>query len=290
MKTRSVAHIIPAFELDMGGTIVRQALPTQQVEQIDPFLLLHHFGPYELVDGRDPLDVGPHPHRGFEPVTFLYSGSITHRDSRNNVGELERGDVQWMTSGMGIIHSERSSKKMLREGGTLEGVQLWVNLPAKDKMVIPRYQNIKAADIPTINLEHGGKLRLVAGQFADKKGPAKTFTDLNAWQVELAAGQGAELPIPAEHNAFIYLLDGHVKLNDNFDYEGPVLLHFRNDGQSEGILLEGMAENTRALVLTGVPIGEKVTQYGPFVMNTQTEIMEAMRDYQMGKMGVYIEP
>lgn len=288
MKTRSVAHILPAFELDMGGTIVKQALPTQQVEQIDPFLLLHHFGPYE-VDGQDPLDVGPHPHRGFEPVTFLYSGGITHRDSRNNVGELEGGDVQWMTSGMGIIHSERGSEKMLDEGGTLEGIQLWVNLPAKNKMVIPRYQDIKAADIPQVTLEHGAKLRVVAGKFGDKRGPAQTYTDLNAWQVELAAGEGAELPIPSTHNALVYLLDGHVKLNDNFDYEGPVLLHFRNDGQSEGILLQGLAEKTRALVLTGEPIGEKVTQYGPFVMNTQTEIMEAMRDYQMGKMGVYIE-
>ncbi|PHI21451.1 pirin [Lewinellaceae bacterium SD302] len=289
MKTRSVAHIIPAFELDMGGTIVKQSLPTQQVEQIDPFLLLHHFGPYDIEAGHDPLDVGPHPHRGFEPVTFLYSGGLLHKDSRNNVGELEGGDVQWMTSGMGIIHSERGSKKMLDEGGTLEGIQLWVNLPAKDKMVIPRYQDIKAADIPTVNLEHGGKLRVVAGEFNGKSGPAETFTELNAWQLELVGGTGAELPIPVSHNALVYLLDGHVKLNDNFDYTGPSLLHFRNDGEAEGITLEGMAENTRALILTGEPIGEKVTQYGPFVMNTQTEIMQAMRDYQMGKMGVYIE-
>lgn len=289
MKTRSVANIIPAFELDMDGTIIKQSLPTQQVEQIDPFLLLHHFGPYEISSGQDPLDVGPHPHRGFEPVTFLYSGGLLHRDSRNNVGELEGGDVQWMTSGMGIIHSERAAKKMLQEGGVLEGIQLWVNLPAKDKMVIPRYQDIKSADIPEITLEEGGKLRVVAGQFGRKIGPAKTFTELNAWQLSLAAGEGATLPIPSSHNALVYLLDGHVKLNDNFDYEGPLLLNFRNDGEREGILLEGLAQNTRALILTGEPIGEKVTKYGPFVMNTQTEIMEAMRDYQMGKMGFYIE-
>lgn len=290
MKTRSVANIIPAFELDMGGTIVKQSLPTQQVDQVDPFLLLHHFGPYEIGAGhRDPLDVGPHPHRGFEPVTFLYQGGLTHRDSRNNIGNLEGGDVQWMTSGMGIIHSERGSKKMLEEGGVLEGIQLWVNLPAKDKMVIPRYQDIKASEIPVVQLEHGGKLRVVAGEFNGKKGPAKTFTNLNAWQIELAGGTGASLPIPKSHNALIYLLDGQAKLNDNFDYSGPVMLNFRNDGESEGITLEGMAENTRILVLTGEPIDEPVTKYGPFVMNTQTEIMEAMRDYQMGKMGVYIE-
>ncbi|MEM9835892.1 MAG: pirin family protein, partial [Bacteroidota bacterium] len=165
MKTRSVAHILPAFELDMGGTAIKQALPTQQVPRIDPFLLLHHFGPFEVVDGRDPLDVGPHPHRGFEPVTFLYHGGIRHRDSRNNTGYLRGGDVQWMTSGMGIIHSERASKEFLDQGGVMEGIQLWVNLPAKDKMVQPRYQDIKAADIPTVQLEHGGKLRVVAGTF-----------------------------------------------------------------------------------------------------------------------------
>lgn len=289
MKTRSVANIIPAFELDMGGTIVKQALPTQRVQQIDPFLLLHHFGPYEINSGRDPLDVGPHPHRGFEPVTFLYQGGILHRDSRGNVGELEGGDVQWMTSGMGIIHSERGSKKMLAEGGFLEGIQLWVNLPAEHKMVVPRYQDIKAADIPLVQLEHGGKLRVVAGEFAGKRGPAKTYTHLNAWQLELAGGAGASLPIPPGHNALLYVLDGHLKLNENFNYEGPVLLHFRNDGESEGIQLQGLAANTRAILLSGEPINEKVTQYGPFVMNTQTEIMQAMRDYQMGKMGVYVE-
>lgn len=287
METRSVAYILPAFELDMGGTMVKQTLPTQRVEQVDPFLLLHHFGPYEVEAGTDPLDVGPHPHRGFEPVTFLYHGGIRHFDSRNNEGILEGGDVQWMTSGMGIIHSERASKQFLNDGGVMEGIQLWVNLPAKDKMVQPRYQDIKAADIPVVQLENGGKLRVVAGEFGTKRGPVKTYTSLNAWQLSLNGGEGAKLDIPETHNALIYLLDGHVRLNDNFDYEGPTMLTFRQDG--EGITLEGLAAHTRILVLTGQPIGEPVTQYGPFVMNTQTQIMEAMRDYQMGKMGVYID-
>jgi len=287
MKTRSVAHILPAFELDMGGTMVRQSLPTQQVPRIDPFLLLHHFGPYEVEPGSDPLDVGPHPHRGFEPVTSLYSGGLRHRDSRDNTGHLTGGDVQWMTSGMGIIHSERASKDFLEQGGVMEGIQLWVNLPAKDKMTQPGYQDIKSVSIPEVALEHGGKLRVVAGEFAGQKGPVRTFTPINAWQLELAKGTGAQLPIPEDHNALIYLLDGHIKLNDNFDYEGPVMLEFRRDG--EGIALEGLADTTRILVLTGQPIGEPVTNYGPFVMNTQTEIMEAMRDYQQGKMGFYVD-
>ncbi|MEL6143728.1 MAG: pirin family protein [Bacteroidota bacterium] len=248
---------------------------------------MHHFGPFHIEPGYDPLDVGPHPHRGFEPVTFLYSGGLRHRDSRDNTGYLTGGDVQWMTAGMGIIHSERASKDFLKKGGVMEGIQLWVNLPAKDKMTQPGYQDIKSVTIPEVSLEHGGRLRVVAGEFANQKGPAHTHTSINAWQVELTKGSGAQVPIPENHNALIYLLDGQIKLNDNFDYEGPVMLEFRQDG--EGITLEGLAEKTRILVLTGEPINEPVTNYGPFVMNTQTEIMEAMRDYQQGKMGFYVD-
>ena len=146
----------------MGHLPLVQPLPTQRVDQVDPFLLLHHFGPIEAEPGFDPIDLGPHPHRGFEPVTFLYQGGLRHRDSRGNTGHLEAGDVQWMTAGMGIIHSERASQRFLEEGGTLEGIQLWVNLAAKNKMVQPRYQDIKAASIPTLNID-GSELRVVAG-------------------------------------------------------------------------------------------------------------------------------
>jgi redox-sensitive bicupin YhaK (pirin superfamily) len=287
MKYRSVAHILPAKALDMGGTTIHQPLPTQRVEQVDPFLLLHHFGPFEVNDGRPPLDVGPHPHRGFEPITFLYSGGLRHRDSRNNTGYLEGGDVQWMTAGMGIIHSERASKDFLQKGGEMEGIQLWVNLAPEHKMVQPRYQDIKAASIPTLNLSPGTTLRVVAGQFGEVRGPAKTYSPVNAWQISLNANANVDLPVPEDHNLAVYLLDGEVKLNGNFHYRGRTLLHLRRDG--EGISLHGVAENTRVLLLSGEPIGAPVTSYGPFVMNTQTEIMEAMRDYQMGKMGFYIE-
>lgn len=287
MKHRSVAHITRAERLSMGKTQVKQPLPTMQLEQVDPFLLLHHFGPATAEPGGDPLDVGPHPHRGFEPVTFLYSGGIRHKDSRGNEGILQGGDVQWMTAGRGIIHSERASREFLEKGGVMEGIQLWVNLPKKDKMAQPAYQDIKAAQIPVIRQDEGrAELRLVAGSYQGRQGPARTFTPILALQASLQGGGFAELEIPEHYNALLYILRGEVKLNENFSYKEETMLHFRNDG--EGVSLRAIA-GSEALLLAGEPIGEPVAQWGPYVMNTQTEIMEAMRDYQMGKMGVYVD-
>ena len=287
MTFRSVANVLPASPLQMGTVTVHQPLPTQRVEQIDPFLLLHHFGPWTVEPGHDPLDLGPHPHRGFEPVTFLYQGSLRHRDSRNNTGYLEAGDVQWMTAGMGIIHSERATRAFKENGGTLEGIQLWVNLAPEHKFVQPRYQDMKAADFPTVTTAGGATVRVVAGELNGKRGPARTYSALNAWQVELPAGTTADLPIPADHNAAAYLLSGEASTQGGFAYGDRTLLYYKDDG--EAISLTGKADHTRVLVLTGRPLGAPVTQHGPFVMNTQTEILEAMRDYQIGKMGVYIE-
>lgn len=287
MSYRPVADLLPAQELDMGGTIVKQPLPTQKVERIDPFLLLHHFGPYKVAPGNDPLDVGPHPHRGFEPVTFLYSGGLRHRDSRGNTGYLQGGDVQWMTSGRGIIHSERASQEFLDAGGIMEGIQLWVNLPAAHKMVQPRYQDVKADQLQPLDFGPGVQARLVAGNFEDKQGPVATYSPLLILQLEFQAGAALNLPLPTDFNAGLYLLDGELQLNENFNYAGPYLINFKQEG--DGIHLKGIAPQTRALLIAGAPIGEPVTNYGPFVMNTQTEIMEAMRDYQMGKMGFYTE-
>lgn len=287
MKNRTIAHILKSEKIDMGGTKVKQPLPTMRVDQIDPFLLLHHFGPTEVEPGSDPLDVGPHPHRGFEPVTFLYSGGIRHKDSRDNEGILAGGDVQWMTSGMGIIHSERASHEFLEKGGVMEGIQLWVNLPRKDKMVQPRYQDIKAKDIPVIS-EQDGKVQIavVAGNFREQQGPAQTYTPILALKVALQKDGKATIDIPENYNAMAYILSGQVQTDGGFDYEGETLLHFKNDGA--GITLTA-TEEARVLVLAGEPIDEPVAQWGPYVMNTQTEVMQAMRDYQMGKMGFYVE-
>ncbi|MCL4141264.1 UNVERIFIED_CONTAM: hypothetical protein GTU68_014003 [Idotea baltica] len=235
----------------------------------------------------DPLDVGPHPHRGFEPVTFLYSGGIRHHDSRSNTGYLKPGDVQWMTAGMGIIHSERSSKEFREKGGKLEGIQLWVNLAPEHKMVQPRYQDMKAEDFPQLDFPGGAVLKVVAGSFKELQGPAKTYSPILAWQLELPAGVTVSLPVPPDFNFAAYLLDGRVKTANGFSYDGRTLLGFRRDG--EGISLTGDAPLTRVLLLGGLPLGAPLVQHGPFVMNTQTEILEAMRDYKMGKMGVYID-
>jgi redox-sensitive bicupin YhaK (pirin superfamily) len=287
MKQRSIANILPAQALQMGALTIHQPLPTQRVEQIDPFLLLHHFGPFAVEPGVDPLDVGPHPHRGFEPVTFLYSGGIRHHDSRSNTGYLKGGDVQWMTAGMGIIHSERSSKDFIETGGELEGIQLWVNLAPEHKMVQPRYQDMKEADFPRAVLAGGAVLKVVAGSFNELQGPAKTYSSLLAWQLELPEGATVTLPVPTGYNFAAYLLDGKVTVASGFSYEGRTLLNFRQDG--DVISLTGEAPMTRVLLLGGLPLEAPVTQHGPFVMNNQTEILEAMRDYNMGKMGVYID-
>lgn len=285
MKYRTIAHILKAEKLNMGGFVVKQPLPTMRVDQIDPFLLLHHFGPIESKSGTDPMDLGPHPHRGFEPVTFLYSGGIRHKDSRGNEGILSGGDVQWMTAGMGIIHSERASDVFIESGGTLEGIQLWVNLPKKFKMVQPRYQDIKASQMPVME-EENVRLTLVAGTFRDKQGPAMTYSPILAINADLKAGGETFIEIPTYYNALAYVLNGKVQLSTGFEYGAETLLHFNNDG--DGFALKATADS-KILILAGEPINEPVASWGPYVMNTQTEIMEAMRDYQMGKMGVYVD-
>ena len=289
MDPRTVAHVLPSHELSMGPFKVYQPLPTQRVDQIDPFLLLHHFGPFEVeAGGRDPLDLGPHPHRGFEPVTFLYQGGIRHRDSRDNTGHLEAGDVQWMTAGRGIIHSERGSRAFMDTGGTMEGIQLWVNLGPENKMVQPRYQDIKRVSMPTVELPGGATVRIVAGTLEGVQGPAQTYSPILAWQLELPAGSEATLPVPANYNLAAYFLDGGIASGSGFEYAARTLLYYRNDG--DGIRLRNPSPApARALVLGGVPLSAPVVSHGPYVMNTQTEIMEAMRDYGKGKFGFYVE-
>lgn len=269
----------------MGAFEVKQPLPTVRVDQIDPFLLLHHFGPIQVAPGHDPIDLGPHPHRGFEPVTFLFSGGIRHKDSRGNEGILAGGDVQWMTSGLGIIHSERASQAFKDSGGVLEGIQLWVNLPKKYKMVQPRYQDIKSSEMPVFE-EDKVKLVLVAGEFRGKTGSALTYSPIIAIKAVLEAGGETFVEIPAGYNALAYILNGNVQLSTGFEYPGETLLYFNQDG--EGFSLKAK-ENSRLLILAGEPINEPVASWGPYVMNTQTELLEAMRDYQMGKMGVYVD-
>lgn len=287
-KNRSVSAMLYAEEVDMGGLAVRQPFPTNQFDQIDPFLLLHH-ADVAVETNVDPAKagVGPHPHRGFSPVTFVFKGGVRHRDSRGNDGVIYEGGVQWMNAGMGIIHSERPPENIHEIGGRQEIIQLWVNTPSKFKMMIPEYYPIKAEDIPGIITEDRlVTLNVVAGHLSGVKGVVPTQSAVNAATLFFKQNGQITIEIPTDHNAFIYLLDGKLMVGGFGMVEKLNAVVFRQDGDQ--LALQAL-EDTRVLLMTGKPLNEKLTTYGPFVMNTQTEILQAMRDYQMGKMGILIE-
>ncbi|MGB1206453.1 MAG: pirin family protein [Chitinophagales bacterium] len=283
MKQKQIIHLTNSSDLQVGTANIKQPLPNAKVSQISPFLLLHHLQPISVAAGIDPLGVGPHPHRGFEPITFLFSGGIEHRDSHGNHGILASGDVQWMTAGRGIVHSERASKEFMKAGGTLELVQLWVNLPKKDKMTAARYQDIKSEQIPVITQQQEAiKIRIIAGNFEGKTGPANTFSPITALHVTMKPNSKATLPIAKKHNSFVYVLGGHLNMQKT-NIEATQLAVLSEEGDFVSITAN---KDSHFLLLSGEPIHEKVVSWGPYVMNTQTEILEAMRDYQAGKMGI----
>lgn len=288
MKLRSVARLLYAHEADMGGLPIRQPLPTQQVQQIDPFLLLHHANikvPAHIE--TDHAGVGPHPHRGFSPVTFIFQGGVHHRDSRGNDSTLYAGGAQWMNAGMGIIHSERPSHDIHEIGGRQEIIQLWINTPAKNKMDQPTYFPLASADVPSIKSDDGLiTFRIFSGELLGVKGPVPSKAVVNAATAEFKSGGKISIPLPSQHNVMLYLLDGKLNVDGFGMVDELHLIQFNNDG--DGISLSALAD-TRVLLLSGEPLNEPVVAHGPFVMNNQTQIMEAMRDYQVGKMGVLIE-
>ena len=247
---------------------------------ISPFLLFDYAGPHMFEPATRPRGVGSHPHRGFETVTIVYDGEVSHKDSTGGGGTIGPGDVQWMTAGGGIIHEEFHSPGFSKSGGPFRMVQLWVNLPASDKMTPPRYQAIANADIPTVELAEGkARARLIAGALNGTKGPATTFTPINLWDVRLDTGAGVELPLADGHNAMVAVLSGHVTIDGQGVGEGEIA-RFSIDG--EGVPLSA-DDATILLVMTGEPIDEPVVGYGPFVMNNETEIREAIDDFNSGR-------
>lgn len=288
MKNRTVSRLVYGQMVDMGGIPLRQPFPTQNVEQIDPFLLLHHADIEVSTDAEpDEAGVGPHPHRGFSPVTFIFKGGVHHRDSRGNDNVVYAGGAQWMNAGMGTIHSERPPHDIHEIGGRQEIIQLWINSPARHKMDQPVYYPVQAAEVPTFNSEDGRvTARVFAGNLLGVKGPIPTNTEVNASTLEVKKGGKISVALPQNHTAFLYLLDGKLTLEGFGLVEEKNVVMFKSDG--DGITLEGL-EDTRVLLMSGEPLNEEVVSYGPFVMNTQTQIMEAMRDYQKGKMGILIE-
>ncbi len=286
MKTyKSIKHLGESPLVNMGPIKLRQPIPTNEVENVDPFLLLHHYGPYAISEFSNPFDLGPHPHRGFEPITLLFQGEQLHRDSLGNESVVKSGDAQWTTAGRGIIHAEGPTKEFVKKGGDLEGIQLWLNLPAKYKMITPAYQHVKSDEMPIIKDASGNiKLKVVAGEQQKKFGKIKTQTSVNVFMIEANGKGDLEIDIPTTHESCVYLLDGEVKINDEetlFKGESQMAV-FNTDGNT--IKIE-TAKKSKLIVVSGEPIKEKVAQYGPYVMNTQTELLEAMRDYQDGKMG-----
>jgi redox-sensitive bicupin YhaK (pirin superfamily) len=249
---------------------------------ISPFLMLDYAGPAEFPPSDNPRGVEEHPHKGFETVTIVYSGEVEHRDSAGGGGSIGPGDVQWMTAASGLVHEEKHGREFTERGGVLEMVQLWVNLPAKDKAAKPRYQSITAEQIPSVELPDGlGSVRVIAGEFQSARGPAKTFTAMNVWDGQLRAGS-LSLPIPDGHNAILLVMDGKIGVGDGKHVGDAGLATFSRQG---GAIELDVQEPTRVLVLSGEPIEEPVAAYGPFVMNTQEEIRQAYDDYRHGRMG-----
>jgi len=286
MKTlKSIQHIITSPFVNMGAIQLRQPLPTQGIENVDPFLLLHHYGPYAISEFNNPFDLGPHPHRGFEPRTLLFKGEQLHRDSLGNEMVVKAGGVQWTTAGRGIIHAEAPTKEFVKKGGDLEGIQLWLNLPAKDKMITPNYQHLEDEQIPKLIADDKKvQLNIIAGNQNNIEGKITTQTAVNVFTANADEGGSIEIKIPENHQSLIYLLEGEVLVNsaEVLEKGKHQMVTFNQDGNT--IQFEAKTKST-LLILSGEPINEKITQYGPYVMNTQTEILEAMRDYQQGKMG-----
>jgi len=272
----------------MGGFPVRQPFPSGKTEQIDPFLLLHHAD--VKVPEHKPVDksgVGPHPHRGFSPVTFIFKGGVHHRDSRGNDNTIYAGGTQWMHAGMGIIHSERPPHDIFEIGGRQEIIQLWVNSPAAHKMDQPHYYPLTAEETPTITSKDGlATIHVIAGELDALRGKIPTLSTVNTFTTEFKKDGKYYFSIPEDHNAFIYLLDGKVNVNNEHVVDGKYAAVFNNDG--EGFEIEAL-EDTRFFIGSGEPLNEKVASHGPFVMNNETELLQALRDYQVGKMGILIE-
>jgi len=265
------------------GFPVRNLFPSNGVSrEINPFLMLDYAGPSYFEPSKRQHGVGQHPHRGFETVTIAYQGSVSHRDSAGNAGTIYPGDVQWMTAASGVVHEEMHAREFAEKGGTFEMVQLWVNLPKSVKMSAPRYQGITAEQIPAVTLGTNGKGRVIAGELNGVQGPAGTFSPVNVFDVELKAGDTAEIALPAGHNAAVVLLKGDVAL-DGAKLSGEArIATLSREGESITLTSAG---DSKLLVLSGEPIDEPVASYGPFVMNTQEELVEAFEDYKSGRMG-----
>lgn len=266
------------------GFPVRNLFPSNDLDrEVSPFLMLDYAGPQYFAPTDYPRGVGEHPHRGFETVTMVYEGSLAHRDSAGHAGIIGPGDVQWMTAASGVVHEEMHEREFARKGGTLHAIQLWVNLPRARKMSAPRYQSILDAEIPAVPLDRdAGVLRVIAGSFQGRKGPARTFTPVELYDIRLQAGARVTLSVPEEQNTALFVLQGRVAVNGAREASEAELVVYQRQGADLGIEAR---DESRLLLMSGEPINEPIARYGPFVMNTKAELIQAVQDYQAGKMG-----
>lgn len=285
MNNRTIKKIIPAQRVDMGGHLLEQPLPVPGIEKIDPFLLIHHWDePISLGGKQNEMGVGPHPHRGFSPVTFIFKGSLRHQDSIGNTAVISSGGTQWMHAGRGIVHSERPGIEMVKNGGDQEFIQFWVNTPAKYKMEAPYYLPITNEDTPKIKKDKA-EIAIVAGVYESIKGPAKTYSPQTLLRIDAEQDAKFEIPLPKTYNTLLYILDGGLDINGK-KARSKDMIWFENDGAFIDIKTE---QKSRFIILSGEPIGEPIASYGPFVMNTQEELQQSVNDFHNGKMGALSE-
>jgi redox-sensitive bicupin YhaK (pirin superfamily) len=283
---RPVRRIVEAVRaLEGAGFSVRRPFPNRELGAVDPFLLLDEMGPMDLGPG-EAKGAPDHPHRGFETVTYLLAGRMDHRDSAGNSGRLGPGDVQWMTAGSGVVHSEMPARSILERGGRLHGFQLWVNLPRRDKWLAPRYQDLRADAVPVHRSADGRTtVRVIAGEAFGLRAPVETRIPILYLHCTLAPGGRLEQPIPAGHNAVAYVFGGAARVGEHVVEEAHLAL-FGDEGAAVSMECDRSATAAlEVLVLAGAPIGEPVARYGPFVMNTEDEILAAIDDFRTGRLG-----
>ena len=288
-KGRTVAGVVNSIEtLEGGGFLVRRPFPTPAFSEFDPFLLLDEMGPVQLGPG-EAKGAPDHPHRGFETVTYMLSGELEHKDSRGHAGRLSPGDVQWMTAGAGVVHSEMPSAEFERAGGRMHAFQLWVNLPKQDKMMKPRYQEIPSSQIPKATSSDGlVTVSVIAGEALGQKAVIETRTPIIYLHYSIKPGGSVVQQMPHAYNGFAYVIDGQGKFGAESEPAGDgQMVLFTQDGDEVRIENARDAQTTlEVLLIAGLPLREPVARYGPFVMNTREEIYQAIEDYSQGRMGV----
>ncbi len=291
MSTRNIEVVVPPREPHFvgDGFRVHNFIPSGyrlDMNRMDPFIMLDYNSKFYFPPSGKPKGVGVHPHRGFETVTIAYKGKVAHHDSSGGGGVISEGDVQWMTAASGVLHKEYHEEHFSKTGGDFQMVQLWVNLPAKDKMSKPKYQSIENAEINKFQLpDNAGEIEVIAGQYREVKGNASTFTPLNLFNAKLNKGGKAEFSIPLDHNTALLVIEGSIKVNET---EVVPTNHFvLLENNAENFSVEAL-ENAVVLVLSGAPIKEPIAAQGPFVMNTRAELVQAVEDYNLGKFG-YLE-